>query len=170
MLSYKPSLVAPLPDQPVSEHQPVPLLLNTPPSFDDHLLRPDTTSRLLWLGFTPLPTRWTSLRVFRERPSLERALGLLQLSQHTEGLGPAPKANRHLEKVKQGQEKQLYHHKNTFQKQSGLFPLQKRKICKKDTLNTMPVQSGYFSMGVFVFSHIFHEHEDKNNITTITYL
>lgn len=131
MLSYKPSLVAPLPDPPVSEHQPVPLLLNTPPSFDDHLLRPDTTSRLLWLGFTPLPTRWTSLRVFRECPSLERALGLLQLSQHTEGLGPAPKANRHLEKVKQGQRNNFTTTKAHSRSSLGFFLYKKEKICKK---------------------------------------
>lgn len=168
--SLKPSLVAPLPDQLVSEHRPVPLLLNTPPSFDDHLLRPDTASRLSLAG------------IYASANTRDLTMSFQRVSSPGESTRPPPAFTTHWragsstegkQTFRKGQtrtEKQLYHHKNTFQKQFGFFPLKKKRICKKDTLNTMPVQSGYFSMGVFVFSHIFHEHEDKNNITTMTYL
>lgn len=80
----------------------------------------------------PLIIQVTSLQVCRECLLQDRALSLLQLSQNTEGLGPALKANRHLEKVKQGQRNKFSTTK-TCSRSSFLFYIKekKKKVAKK---------------------------------------
>lgn len=93
-------------------------------------------SRTMSWGWTPLPgspslsqckgTRYE----FAECLPQERALSLLQLSQHTQGLGPALKANRHLEKVKQGQRNKFSTTK-TCSRSSFLFYHKRKKTNQK---------------------------------------
>lgn len=154
--SPKPSLVAPQPDLVVSEHLPVPLLLNTPPCLHNHVLGLGTAARLPQLESMPPPMPVTSLGVCRECLPQERALSLLQLSQHTEGLGPALKANRHLEKVKQGQRNKFSTTK-TCSRGSFLFYYkrkEKKELPKRHATYDAYAGSMFFHEKFYILTHI----------------